>query len=247
MREFASLGGGGVIIDGDKIKIKAGPFKEECSWADIIDYNLKLKEEKMKGSFEIKTTKRTYYHSFNYGYNDFRYLYNILCEKCNPYKVKINISELPENYNKDGLFISAKNAKIAKFILIALFIIITFFLVSILSKPWGQALSQLLGVIYVLYSLFTYALILSISRNSKLAKLPALTSPAVLIEKILEHRRAHSLHFLVFELNDGSRKLFKVNRDIYAKISEKETGMLTYKEKGKLLELLNFKKAEHRS
>lgn len=122
------------------------------------------------------------------------------------------------------------------FILIAIFIVITvIFLFNVLAP-----LAKMLGTIDVIYFFIMCFAISNINRTAALAKLSALASPATLVEKTMEHRRHHSLHFLVFELDDGNRKLFQVDRDTYAKVLESEKGILTYKEKGKLIEYISF-------
>ena len=93
MCEFKSNGGGSVTIDEESIKIKIGFINEECNWHDIIDYSIILKEDKSKGTFKIKTKKNTYSFLFSYGFNDFRYLYNIFCDNCLMHKNKIDLPE----------------------------------------------------------------------------------------------------------------------------------------------------------
>ena len=79
-------------------------------------------------------------------------------------------------------------------------------------------------------------------RETKLELLPILSSSAVLIEKIKEDHRGSSDYFLNFELDNGERKLFKVNRETYAKYLQNEKGIITYKEKDNLVEFLSFEK-----
>jgi len=94
----------------------------------------------------------------------------------------------------------------------------------------------------VIYFLFMCCGISIANRKAKLAKLPILKSHAILIEKIKEDHRQFSNYFLSFELENKSRKLFKVKIDIYASFLENEKGVLTYKEKDNLTELLSFEK-----
>ena len=82
------------------------------------------------------------------------------------------------------------------------------------------------------------------SREIKLAKLPALTSKVILIEKIKEDHRSSSIYYLSFELEDGKRKLFNVKRETYTKFLQDEKGIITYKEDDTLIELISFKKNE---
>ena len=77
---------------------------------------------------------------------------------------------------------------------------------------------------------FVYSIIRGGIVKKEIAELPVLSSYAVLVEKIKEDHRDCSSYFLTFELEDGSRKLFRVQRDVYAEFSENEKGVLTYKQ-----------------
>lgn len=119
-----------------------------------------------------------------------------------------------------------------------IFIIICIVFVAVHSKD----IRMLLVIIGLPYFVFMCNVISLNNRQTKLARLPELTSPAVLIEKIKEDHRHSSAYFLSFELSDQSRKLFKVNRDIFTKYLENETDLLIYKENGDLIELIRFEK-----
>ena len=93
MREFKDTYDYSVILDGDTIKLKNSFLKEDCTWSDIIDYDLQLKENKKKGKMKIKTKKATYTFNFLYSHNDFRYLYNIFCDNCVIQKMKVDVPE----------------------------------------------------------------------------------------------------------------------------------------------------------
>ena len=71
-------------------------------------------------------------------------------------------------------------------------------------------------------------------RNDKIqgeiAQMPVLTATAILIEKIKEDHKSSSGYFLNFELEDGSRRLFYVQREVYSKYLENERGLLSYKQ-----------------
>jgi len=71
--------------------------------------------------------------------------------------------------------------------------------------------------------------IVEITIMEKQKKLPVLKSQAVLIEKMQENNRSSRACFLLFELDDGDKKLFSVSGKMYAKYLKNDTGLLKYK------------------
>ena len=91
--------------------------------------------------------------------------------------------------------------------------------------------------------------VLHIVERVKLKKLPILESPAKLYAVSAEEwnppiRRGgrYTFYYLTFELDNNKRKTFTVNRKICDNISENTSGILTYKEHGKLKQFVSFTK-----
>ena len=99
-----------------------------------------------------------------------------------------------------------------------------------------------LFIIITIVCLFLWLCLYSIMKNAEIARLPVLESPAILFEKIQEDHRSVSLYFLSFKLEDGSKKLIKVDRDVYASFEKSEKGVLKYKQVGKFPYFMSFEK-----
>ena len=121
-----------------------------------------------------------------------------------------------------------------------LFAMVILFVVSLIMIKATTG-TELVSFFYFL-AFLSFSFMFYFSREIKLAKLPALTSKAILIEKIKEDHRSSSIYYLSFELEDGNRKLFNVKRETYTKFLQDEKGIITYKEDDTLIELISFEK-----
>ncbi len=121
-------------------------------------------------------------------------------------------------------------------ILVLIFISIT--IVYILNQD--SPFSTLLLTIDLAYFIFMYFSLVYLNRSATLSKLPTLKSPATLIEKTQGGSVQDILYFLIFELDNGHRIQFQVEREIFSRFSEADKGLLVYKEKNKTTAYINF-------
>jgi hypothetical protein len=122
------------------------------------------------------------------------------------------------------------------FFLVVIFLGLITLTVLFYNRPFGKYL----GAADFFFFIFMVATIAYSRRDDKVVKLPTLNAPATLVEKVQEHRRYGSTNYLVFELEGGQRKMFRVTMDIYGKILEGEKKTLLYKEGGKIIEFVDF-------
>ncbi len=123
-------------------------------------------------------------------------------------------------------------------ILILIFVAIT--IVYILNQ--NTPFATLLLTIDLAYFIFMYFSLVYLNRAATLSKLPTLKSPATLIEKIQGGSAQDILYFMIFELDNGHRIQFQVEREIFSRVSEADKGLLVYKEKNKTTAYLDFVK-----
>ena len=92
---------------------------------------------------------------------------------------------------------------------------------GVLEPIWAATLSFVLFI--------TWAFVSAKISKKQIAEAPILQSNAVLTDKIQESNRGRPNYFLFFTLDDGSKKSFYVERDVYASFSKDEKGLLKYK------------------
>lgn len=95
-----------------------------------------------------------------------------------------------------------------------------------------------MGWFYIIVSvsiIFWVFISAKISKQQQ-ANLPIVQSKAILIEKTQNNARSGSTYFLTFALEDESRKIFKVDLNVYAALIKNEKGLLKYKHANKKID-----------
>ncbi len=132
---------------------------------------------------------------------------------------------------------SKRSSRVLKVIILVL-IFISITVVYILNQ--NSPFSTLLLTVDLVYFVFMYFSLVYLNRANALSKLPTIKFPATLIEKTQVGHAHAIMYFLIFELDNGHRIQFQVEREIFSRASEADKGLLVYKEKNKTTAYINF-------
>ena len=105
-----------------------------------------------------------------------------------------------------------------------------------------------LGGIIILLIVFTLFISLTIAgkRRKKIERLPVLTENAEVISKHVQVAGSYLLtntyYYITFKLTNNVRKALLIPTQLYGTILEGEVGLLSYKEQGKIIKFIDFRK-----
>ena len=105
-----------------------------------------------------------------------------------------------------------------------------------------------LGGIIILLIVFTLFISLTIAgkRRKKIERLPVLTENAEVISKHVQvagpYLLTNTYYYITFKLTNNVRKALLIPTQLYGTILEGEVGLLSYKEQGKIIKFIDFRK-----